>query len=92
MYSVNEPNGFGLYDMSEGVHEWYSDFYDPNYYHYSPERNPQGSFLRAAACISLRLLAPSHHIQPLRRQKLSASGFQIRRLWISRSNESLMLT
>lgn len=39
---VNEPNGFGLYDMSEGVHEWCSDFYDPHYYEQSPEKNPQG--------------------------------------------------
>jgi sulfatase modifying factor 1 len=39
---VNEPNDFGLFDMSEGVHEWCSDYYDYNYYRYSPERNPQG--------------------------------------------------
>ncbi|MGH7853979.1 MAG: formylglycine-generating enzyme family protein [Candidatus Binatia bacterium] len=39
---VNEPNGFGLYDMSEGVHEWCSDYYDYNYYRYAPERNPRG--------------------------------------------------
>jgi iron(II)-dependent oxidoreductase len=38
----NEPNDFGLYDMSEGVHQWCSDYYDYDYYHYSPERNPQG--------------------------------------------------
>ena len=38
----NEPNGFGLSDMSEGVHEWCGDFYDPAYYQISPERNPQG--------------------------------------------------
>ena len=39
---VNEPNGFGIYDMSENVHEWCSDYYDYNYYHHSPERNPRG--------------------------------------------------
>ena len=39
---VNTPNDFGLYDMSEGVHEWCSDYYDPGYYRYSPEKNPQG--------------------------------------------------
>jgi formylglycine-generating enzyme required for sulfatase activity len=40
---VNPPNGFGLYDMSEGVHEWCSDYYEYNYYRYSPERNPPGA-------------------------------------------------
>jgi formylglycine-generating enzyme len=35
-------NGFGLYDISENVHEWCSDWYDERYYKYSPERNPQG--------------------------------------------------
>ncbi len=40
---VNEANGFGLYDMSEGVHEWCSDYYDYNYYRDSPERNPRGA-------------------------------------------------
>lgn len=39
---ANEPNGFGLYDMSEGVHEWCSDWYDYNYYRVSPEHNPSG--------------------------------------------------
>ena len=39
---VNEPNDFGLYDMSEGVHEWCSDYYEYHYYRCSPERNPQG--------------------------------------------------
>jgi formylglycine-generating enzyme required for sulfatase activity len=38
----NEPNGFGLYDMSESVHEWCADFYDSGYYARSPERNPRG--------------------------------------------------
>jgi formylglycine-generating enzyme len=39
---ANDPNGFGLYDMSEGLHQWCSDFYDYDYYRSSPERNPQG--------------------------------------------------
>jgi sulfatase modifying factor 1 len=40
---ANPPNDFGLHDMSEGVHEWCSDYYDARYYHYSPEQNPQGA-------------------------------------------------
>jgi formylglycine-generating enzyme required for sulfatase activity len=39
---ANEPNDFGIYDMSEGVHEWCSDYYDSGYYRYSPDENPQG--------------------------------------------------
>jgi len=38
----NPQNDFGLYDMSEGVHEWCSDYYDAGYYHYSPAKNPRG--------------------------------------------------
>ena len=38
----SEPNGYGLFDMCENVHEWCSDWYDPAYYAVSPEGNPQG--------------------------------------------------
>jgi iron(II)-dependent oxidoreductase len=36
------PNGFGLFDLCENVHEWCSDWYDPAYYVVSPEKNPAG--------------------------------------------------
>jgi formylglycine-generating enzyme required for sulfatase activity len=36
------PNTFGLYDICDNVHEWCSDWYDPNYYVISPDKNPQG--------------------------------------------------
>jgi formylglycine-generating enzyme required for sulfatase activity len=36
------PNALGLHNLCDNVHEWCSDWYDPNYYAASPERNPQG--------------------------------------------------
>jgi len=36
------PNGFGLYDISENVHEWCADWYDQHYYVESEMLNPQG--------------------------------------------------
>ena len=37
-----EPNAYGLYNMCDNVHEWCSDWYSPDYYAESPERNPRG--------------------------------------------------
>ena len=37
-----DPNGYGLFDMCENVHEWCSDWYDPGYYAVSPPENPKG--------------------------------------------------
>ena len=36
------PNLFGLYDVSENVHEWCADWFDATYYARSPLKNPQG--------------------------------------------------
>ncbi|HKN16344.1 MAG TPA: SUMF1/EgtB/PvdO family nonheme iron enzyme [Candidatus Sulfotelmatobacter sp.] len=36
------PNAFGLYNLCDNVHEWCSDWYDPNYYAVSPDCNPRG--------------------------------------------------
>ena len=48
-----EPNGFGLYNMCDNVHEWCSDWFAPDYYSTSPERNPRGpetGHRRASRC------------------------------------------
>jgi len=37
-----ERNAYGLFDIGANVHEWCSDWFDADYYHVSPERNPQG--------------------------------------------------
>ena len=60
---ANVPNDFGLYDMSEGVHEWCSDYYDAAYYHYAPERNPQGPAFRTTTRFARRFVAPPDQIQ-----------------------------
>ena len=39
---LSEPNGYGLFDMCQNVHEWCGDWYDPLYYAASPAVNPQG--------------------------------------------------
>jgi formylglycine-generating enzyme required for sulfatase activity len=39
---TSEPNGYGLFDMCENVHEWCSDWYDPAYYSVSPTDDPRG--------------------------------------------------
>jgi formylglycine-generating enzyme required for sulfatase activity len=40
--ALGDPNGYGLFDMCQNVHEWCSDWYDPAYYAVSPEIDPQG--------------------------------------------------
>ena len=36
------PNGYGLYDMCENVHEWCADWFAADYYASSPSQNPHG--------------------------------------------------
>jgi formylglycine-generating enzyme len=36
------PNPYGLYNVSENVHEWCADWFGRNYYAQSPKRNPCG--------------------------------------------------
>ena len=36
------PNGYGLFNMSEGGHEWCTDWFQADYYVESPVKNPKG--------------------------------------------------
>jgi iron(II)-dependent oxidoreductase len=67
---------YGLFDMSGNAAEWVADFYDPDYYSFSPERNPTGpelvvdlvlrggSFDSPAAEAMTYFRDSSHSVQP----------------------------
>ena len=59
--ATSAPNGYGLFDMCENVHEWCSDWYDPRYYAVSPAENPRGP--RAGTRQASRGGAWRHHIK-----------------------------
>ena len=67
------PNGYGLFNMSEGVHEWCADWFQADYYVESPAENPKGPEcgerrvarggswrhrVRYARCVARSALAP----------------------------------
>ena len=56
-----EPNGFGLFDMCENMHEWCVDWYDPYFYALSPRLNPCCE--RQTARRSSRGGAWRHHVK-----------------------------
>ena len=37
-----QPNGYGLFNIGDNVHEWCLDWYAEDYYSASPEKNPTG--------------------------------------------------
>ena len=39
---TKKPNELGIYDMSGSLAEWCMDWYDSDYYSFSPTNNPQG--------------------------------------------------
>jgi len=71
-----EPNQYGLYNMCDNVHEWCSDWFAPDYYAVSPERNPRVLHPGVRRRLSRRLLASPHQNVSLRRPLQHPPEFQ----------------
>ena len=78
------PNGYGLYDMTGNVWEWCSDWYSPDYYRHSPERNPLGpvygteKVIRGGcwSCSSPELLTVSNRVKKNPDDRSFDTGFR----------------
>jgi formylglycine-generating enzyme len=40
--TLGRPNGYGLFGIGANIHEWCADWYAPDFYAVSPDRNPTG--------------------------------------------------
>ena len=72
---INAPNGFGLYDMSENVHEWCARLLRLQLLSLFAGAKSARPISRTASRLARRLMAPSHQIQPLCRAQLAAAKF-----------------
>lgn len=59
--ALHPPNGLGLYDLGDNVHEWCFDWYDPEFYSKAPCENPVN--LKATARRSSRGGAWRHRVK-----------------------------
>ena len=86
------PNGYGLFDMCENVHEWCADWYDPGYYAVSPVDNPPGPVSGNAPRIARRRVAASYQDCALRGAQQHPAGVLLCGLWLPRGCVFIFLT